>query len=245
MGMDIPTLIPTILKIMIAVIATVTIILMGLLTTITLAGSIWFSLYLTGPNSINRTRILPANNDVLAFVAAFASYLGGGALWGLGIARMTKTDVKTMVKACALSWGLTVLIFAGTLGLSLGLIFTFGNTITIRFNYYYLLIILPVIGIVTGINGRTVVSTLGLKESRNKAGLNIGLAAVLGFLAVSLILQFGFGLEVGKPQPGKYEMLTLLHWCNIGAALVGGMVLGKELVNSKNSLAENVSPGVA
>ena len=31
MGMDIPTLIPTILKIMIAVIATVTIILMGLL----------------------------------------------------------------------------------------------------------------------------------------------------------------------------------------------------------------------
>ena len=224
--------------------STTFIILMGLLTTITLAGSIWFSLYLTGPNNINRTRILPANNDVLAFVAAFASYLGGGALWGLGIARMTKTDVKTMVKTCALSWGLTTLIFAGTLGLSLGLIFTFGNTITIRFNYYYLLIILPVIGIVTGINGRTVIVKLGLRELKNKAGLNIGLAAVLGFLAVSLILQFGFGLEVGKPV-GRYEHLTLLHWCNIGAALVGGMVLGKELVNSKNSLAENVSPGVA
>ncbi len=97
---------------------------MGLLTTVTLAGSIWFSLYLSGPNSINRTRILPANNDALAFVTAFASYLSGGALWGLGIALMTKTDVKAMVKACALSWGLTTLIFSGTLGLSLGLIFT-------------------------------------------------------------------------------------------------------------------------
>jgi hypothetical protein len=95
-----------------------------------------------------------------------------------------------------------------------------------------LLIILPVIGIVTGINGRTVIGKLGLKELKNKAGLNIGLAAALGFLTVSLILQFGFGLEVGKPQPGKYEMLTLLHWCNIGAALAGGMVLGRELMKS-------------
>ena len=220
--------------------STTFIILMGLLTTVTLAGSIWFSLYLSGPNSINRTRILPANNDALAFVTAFASYLGGGALWGLGIARMTKSDVKTMVKTCALSWGLTTLIFAGTLGLSLGLIFTFGNTITLRYNYYYLLIILPVIGIVTGINGRTVVSKLGLKELRNRAGLNIGLAAVLGYLAVSLILQFGFGLEVGKPVPGKYEMLTLLHYCNVGAALAGGSVLGRELARSKNSSVENI-----
>jgi len=220
--------------------STTFIILMGLLTTVTLAGSIWLSLYLSGPNSINRTRILPANNDALAFATAFASYLGGGALWGLGIARMTKTDVKTMVKTCALSWGLTTLIFAGTLGLSLGLIFKFGNTITIRYNYYYLLIILPVIGIVTGINGRTVISKLGLKELRNRAGLNIGLAAVLGYLAVSLILQFGFGLEVGKPV-GRYEHLTLLHYCNIGAALVGGSVLGRELLKSKSTLESTLS----
>jgi len=212
------------------------IILMGLLTTITLAGSIWFSLYLAGPNSINRTRILPANNNVVQGSAAFLSYFCGGGLWGLGIAIMTKTDVKKMVKACALSWGFTTFIFSVSLGLSLGAIFTFGNTISFRYNYYYLLLILPVIGIVTGINGRTVVSTLGLKELRNKAGLNIGLAAALGFLTVSLILQFGLGWEVGKPEPAKYEMLTLLHWCNIGAALAGGMVLGRELGKSKTNL---------
>jgi hypothetical protein len=209
--------------------STTFIILMGLLTTITLAGSIWFSLYLSGPNSINRTRILPANNNVVQGSAALLSYFCGGALWGLGIARMTKADVKTMVKACALSWGITTFIFSVSLGLSLGLIFQFENRIPFRYNYFYLLIILPVIGIVTGINGRTVVNKLGLKELKNKAGLNIGLAAMLGFLAISLFLQFGFGWEVGKPQPEIYEMLTLLHWSNIGAALAGGMVLGKEL----------------
>lgn len=212
--------------------ATTFIILMGLLTTITLAGSIWFGLYLQGPNSINRTRILPADNYALAAISMFVSYLCGGMLWGRGIARMTKTDVKTMVKACALSWGITTSIFTATLGLSMSAIIPFGNTFSFRYNYYYLLIFFPVIGIITGINARMIISKLGLQELKNKVGVNVGFAAALGFLIVSLILQFGFGWEVEKPQPGKYGMLTLFNWSNVGAALVGGSVLGRELAKS-------------
>ena len=206
--------------------STTFIILMGLLTTITLAGSIWLSLYLAGPNSINRTRILPANNYALAALIAMASYLCGGALWGWGIARMTKTDVKAMVKTGALAWGATTFIFSATLGGLLSVIVPLGNSISIRYNYYYLLIILPVIGIATGINARAVINQLGYQELKNKAGMNVGFAAALGFLIISLTLQFGLGWEVGKPQPGKYEMLTLLHWSNVGAALAGGMAMG-------------------
>ncbi|HSM71989.1 MAG TPA: hypothetical protein VK851_10640 [Anaerolineales bacterium] len=215
--------------------------LMGMLTTITLAGSIWLWLYLAGPNSINPSRILPADNYALLAVASFGSYFCGGALWGLGIALLTKTDVKAMVKTCALSWGLTAFVFSASLGLSLGPIFRFGNTITLRDNYYYLLIIVPVIGIVTGINGWVVISKLGLKGFRLKASLKIGIAAALGFLAVSLFLQFVLGWEVGKPVPGKYAMLTLMHWCNMGAALAGGSVLGRELVESKSGLESTAS----
>lgn len=207
--------------------------LMGLLTTITLAGSIWLGLYLIGPNSINPSRILPANNDWRVAIIMLVIFLLGGALWGLGIALVTKTNVKTMVKTCALSWSLTAFVFSTSLGLSLGPIFKFGTTITLRENYYYLLIFVPVIGIVTGINGWVVIGRLGLKELKKKAALKIGFAAALGFLAVSLFLQFGFGWEVGKPVPGKYAMLTLMHWSNIGAALVGGSVLGRELVKSR------------
>ena len=206
--------------------------LMGLLTTVTLAGSIWLSLYLAGGNSINSSRILPANNDVLLAAVTFGVFLLGGALWGFGIAIMTKTDVKTMVKACALSWGLIPFVFIAGLGFSLGAIFKFGYTINFRYNYYYLMIFLPVIGIVTGINGWVVISKLGLKEFRKKASLNIGIASALGFLIVTLFLQIGPGWEVGRPQAGKYAMLTLMHWSNVGAALVGGSVLGRELVKS-------------
>jgi hypothetical protein len=67
------------------------------------------------------------------------------------------------------------------------------------------------IGIVTGINAKTVISKLGLEELKNKVGVNVGLAAALGFLIITLILQFGFGWELGRPQSGKSAMLMILH----------------------------------
>jgi len=210
------------------------IILMGLLTTVTLAGSIWFSLYLAGDNSINPSRILPADNYVLAAVAAFGSYFFGGGLWGWGIALLTKTDVKGLVKTGTLSWGLTTSVITGSLGASLTAITSLGYTLPIRYTYYYLLIFLPLIGLATGINARAVIGKLGFKEMKNKVGMNVGIAAALGFLIVTLFLQFGLGWEVGRPQTGKYAMLTIMHWSNIGSALVGGSVLGRELAKFNN-----------
>ena len=134
-----------------------------------------------------------------------------------------------MVKTTTLSWGLTTSIIAGSLGASLTAITSFGYTLPIRYTYYYLLIFLPLIGIATGINARAVVSKLGFKELKSKVGMNVGFAAALGFLIVTLFLQFGLGWEVGRPQAGKYAMLTVMHWSNVGAALVGGSVLGREL----------------
>lgn len=133
--------------------------------------------------------------------------------------------------------GATTFIFSATLGGLLTAIVPFGNTIPIRYNYYYLLIILPMIGIATGINARAVISKLGYQELKNKVGINVGLAATLGFLIVSLFLQFGLGWEVGKPQPEKYEMLILLNWSNVGAALAGGMAMGWVLERFKANKA--------
>ena len=104
-------------------------------------------------------------------------------------------------------YGLSAFVFIASLGLSLGAIFKFGSTISIRFSYYYLMIIVPVIGIVTGINGWVVIGKLGLKELRKKASFKIGIASALGFLAVSLFLQFVLGWEVGYPVPGKYAIV--------------------------------------
>ncbi len=90
-------------------------------------------------------------------------------------------------------------------------------------------------GLVTGINARMVIGKFRLPDFHTLAVLNVGIASTLGFLVVGMIMQFGFGWEVGKPVPGRYEMLAILQWCNIGAALAGGAALGMVLVKGQET----------
>lgn len=79
---------------------------------------------------------------------------------------------------------------------------------------------------ITAINSYLATGTLGLKELKKSVGLYTGLASTLGFLAVGLILFFGFGWEVGYPIIGKSGMLKILLFCSIGGALTGGTAMG-------------------
>ena len=205
------------------------VLLLGLWTAFTLAGSVWGYIFLAGPNSITRLDVIPSNNIPAGLIVAFSIYLCGGGLWGLGIARLMNADAKSIVKACALSWAATGFTFAIALGFSLGQI---SKIIRIMphcchsTHYFFLSIFVLVIGIVTAINAYVVTSKLGYHELKKSAGMYAGIAAGLGFLAIGLILLYGFGWEVGEPVPGKYGMLKLTLYCSIGAALVGGASLG-------------------
>ena len=204
--------------------------LMGLLTTFTLAGSIWLVLVIAGPNSITRVDIIPPGNTLLEAVSAFFVVFIGGALWGLGLALLTNGDMQSLVKRGALTWGITTFIISSVLGLSLGLVFRYAGLIPLSYHYYFLALTIPPVGLDTGITARMVAGKLILPDLKNRVGLIVGIASALGFLTAALILQFGLGWEVGKPVPGKYEMLTILFWCTVGAALAGGLTLGMELV---------------
>ena len=201
----------------------------AVLTALTLGGSVWGFLFTAGPNSITRFDVIPSVNIPVQLIVGLLISLCGGGLWGLGIARLMNAEAKSMVKACALSWAATGFTFAIALGFSLGQI----NKIISRLphcchstHYFFLSIFVPVIGIVTAINAYVVTRKLGFKELKKSVGLYPGVAAALGFLAVGLILLYGFGWEVGRPVPGRYAMLLLLLICNIGAAMVGGASLG-------------------
>lgn len=100
-------------------------------------------------------------------------------------------------------------------------------------HYNFLLVFVPSVGILTAINGYVVAGKLGFKELKKSAGFYTGLAAALGFLAVGLILFFGFGWEVGYPHPGEFGMLLIFLICSIGAALAGGMAIGWILGKSR------------
>ena len=211
-------------------------VVMGSLTAFTLAGSVWVWLFLLGPNSITRLNAIPSDNMIVLLIVGLSVYFCGGGLWGLGIARMMNADVKSMVKACALSWVATGFVFATALGLSLNQVFQFGGKLPNcchSYHYYFLSIFVPVIGIVTAINSYVATGKLGFHELKKMTGLYAGIAGALGFLTVGLILLYGLGWEVGKPVPGTYGMLKLMQFCNIGAALAGGMAIGWVLAKSK------------
>ena len=204
------------------------VLLFGLWTAFTLAGSVWAVLFLLGPNSITRLDVIRSDNTILEFVLVF---LCGGGLWGLGIARLMNADVKSMVKTCAVSWTATVFAFLMVvvfLGNSFGgfsrlnILPYFRHSI----HYNFLSIFVLAIGIITAINAYVVTGKMGLHKLKKSAGVYAGTAAALGFLVVGLILLHGLDWEVGRPIPGKYGMLLLLLICSIGAALAGGMAIG-------------------
>jgi hypothetical protein len=210
----------------------------GLLTAFTLAGSIWASLFTAGPNSITRLNVIPSDNIPAHLIAGLSIYLCGGRLWGLEIAGLMSADAKSMVKVCAPSWSATVVTIVGAIsfwGMSLGGLSRINILPHFRHSthYHFLLIFVPVVGIITAINGSVVANKLGFHERKKSVGLYTGVAAALGFLAVGLILLFGLGWEVGRPIYGKYGMLLLLLICNIGAALAGGTTIGWMLERSR------------
>lgn len=216
------------------------VLLLGLWTGFTLAGSVWAVAFLQGPNSITRLDVIQSNNGMVNLIVVLTAFLCGGALWGLGIACLISANAKSMVIACALSWSVTVFALATAVGFLASLM---GGAFTSIIDplpdfrhsthYYFLLEFVPITGIVAAINAYVVAWKLGFKELKKSVGFYTGVVAALGFLAVGLILLFGLGWEVGKPVPGKYSMPLLLLICNAGAALTGGMALGLALDKSR------------
>jgi len=195
---------------------------MGLLTALTLAGSITIIFVLFGPQGFLRT--------IPSLLLVFPPI--GGALWGWGIASLMKAEVKPLIKTGALTWTICFFIVnfiadgIGPNGLSL---IDLPND-----HYEYLVIFTPAVGLAAVLPARAMAGKLGSDNLKKNIGINTGVAAALGFLVVGLILQFGFGWEVGRPVTGSHNMILILQWCCLGAALAGGMAMGWVLAKSNN-----------
>jgi hypothetical protein len=200
-------------------------ILMGLLTTITLAGSIIIIFGLFGPQGFIKPGLVikPAGTFLVLVFAPI-----GGALWGWGIASLMKADVKPLIKTGALTWTIWLFIFF----VITGVIGAFSSIDLPNDHYEYLVVFLPAAGLAAALPARVMIGKLGLDYLKKNIGINTGVAAALGFLVVSLILQLGFGWEVGRPVYGSHSMPTILQWCCLGAALAGGMAIGWVLAKS-------------
>ena len=204
----------------------------SLLTAFLLAGSIALPFYIV--DIINSKLGIVGNPHFNGFVLLIAglsiivtSILIGGKVWGWSISMLTKIKTDNLAKSAAIIWTESVfaagfvLYFSQLLGPPLMRITHF-RIHTIFTIFFTLAIGLTVASVTYRITGK-----LGFKNIRKKSAIKAGLAAMIGFLIMSMNLLYVFKWEVGGPFAGQtYSMIVIMDACNTVAALLAGAVMG-------------------
>jgi hypothetical protein len=164
--------------------------------------------------------------EALAILVFSASTLFGSTLWGVGMARLARVPAPQRA-----AW-------AGSLGfvpITLLLIFGLGaaEPIVFRTNLplhrLFTVLFVPSAGLIASTSSLALAWALGWGRAAPALALRVGLTAALGFLALNLSME-ALGWQVGGPGAAeRATMLTVLFVSNLGAALVGGAMLGMTL----------------
>lgn len=163
---------------------------------------------------------------LIAVPFALVGVLGGGALWGYLIARITEVgEPRRMMLAGALGYGLTTL--AVVLGLTLleQIIVEQGRGPNLPIHNIFTLLFTPAAFLITFGGAFALGFAARGFAVAQRVGLASGLAAGATFLAVNLMLQ-ALGWVVGAPGAAeRATMLTVMFTGNFAAALVAGGVM--------------------
>jgi hypothetical protein len=164
--------------------------------------------------------------ETLAVLVFSASTLFSSALWSVGIAHLAQIPASRRV-AWAGSLGfvpITVLLIFGLQG---------AEPIIFRTNLplhrVFTVLFVPSAALIAGTSSLALGWALGWGRAAPGLALRVGLTAALAFLAVNLGME-ALGWQVGGPGAAeRATMLTVLFVSNLGAALVGGAMLGMTL----------------
>ena len=220
---------------------------MGVWTAVTLAGSIFLIFSLPLEEVSNQTNLHFSRFTMIVLVVLIVLFvipMIGGGLWGLGMAKLAQSPMKPMMKAGALSWGATVLATGLALYFSQIPIAAIDKATDFSAHdahYLFTLVFVSAVGVATMANGRYMAGKLGFTHIKKEVGRNSGLAAAITFLVISPILLFGLGWEVGRlgffvGYRYRYSMIVIMHFCNFGAALAGGLAMGWTLVRGRTEV---------
>lgn len=171
-------------------------------------------------------------NPVLMLTAAVPTLMGllaGSALWGMLIGRLASaTNLRRMAIAGALGFApITIVLTFVLLALEPIAVEKLGAQFPIHrlFTFFFV----PTAFLIAGVSAWAI--GLGLRNKRVALSLSwrVGLAAALAFLAVNLVME-SLGWVVGAPRAAeRFTMLTVMFVSDLGAALLGGAVLGWRL----------------
>ncbi len=171
-----------------------------------------------------------ATRNLLSAIPVLALMFAGGAAWGRAMARISGSqETRRMSWAGALSFAPGV-ILAGIVLASLEVrLVERGGGPDLPIHLLFTLLFVPAAFIVAGLGSLS----LGIAQRdwvlAGKLGFWSGLAAALAFLTVDVLMHF-LGWRVGAPGAAqRATMLTVMLLGNLGAALVGGSVVGSRL----------------
>jgi hypothetical protein len=203
------------------------------LTVITLFGGLLIGLLagdlvfrLIPGSSVDDVRL---GHAAIAAVPALAGFLAGGAAWGVQMGRLAGApDRRRMAVAGMLGFGPIAIFLAFVLGVAEPLIVGSLDA-KLPMHRIFTLLFVPAAFWIAGVSAWAI--GLGLRQ-RALARLlfwQVGMSAGLTFLAINLLMEAS-GWLVGSPGAAqRLTMITVLSLGNLGAALVGGGVMGRIL----------------
>lgn len=181
-------------------------------------------------SSINNVKL---GHAAIAAIPALAGFLAGGAAWGGQMGRLAgASDTRRMAVAGMVGFGPITIILAAGLGVGEPFILeSIGSETPIH--RIFTLLFVPSAFLIAGVSAYAVGRGLWDKALAVSLFWRVGLAAAVTFLLVNLVME-SLGWRVGAPGAAeRATMITVLAAGNLGAALVGGGVLGLILYTYK------------
>jgi hypothetical protein len=162
---------------------------------------------------------------------ALSGFFAGGAAWGVLMGRLAHaTDRGRMAIAGALGFAPITLALAILLQAiepialeQLGAVIPLHRLFTLLF--------VPTAFLISGVSAWAIGIGLRAKPLAQSLLWRVGLAAAIAFLIINLVLDLA-GYVVGAPHAAeRFMMLTVMFVGDLGAAIVGGAVMGQILSN--------------
>jgi len=168
----------------------------------------------------------------IAAVPALAAVLGSSTFWGVQMGRLAGvSSTRRMALAGLLGFGpITIVLVVGLGAFEPAIVESLSS---ISIHRIFTLLFVPSAFLIAGVSAFAI--GWGLKDGRLALSLfwQVGLAAAVAFLVINLTME-SLGWVIGAP--GALERTTMLKVMaigNLGAALVGGSLLGIKLANYK------------
>ncbi|MBI5031240.1 MAG: hypothetical protein HZB51_11990 [Chloroflexi bacterium] len=166
---------------------------------------------------------------VLPAIFALGGFFAGGAGWGILMGRLAPAaNRRRMAIAGALGFA-PITLAAGLMLQAIEPIALEQFGAIIPLHRLFTLLFVPTAFLIAGVSAWAIGMGLNDNALAQTLGWRVGLAAAITFLMINLTMESA-GWVVGAPRAEeRFTMLTVMFVGDLGAAIVGGAVMGRML----------------